>query len=101
VSATPSPLKSVIGLPMLVVPGCDSAAVWPAMVTLPLRGVAAPLAVAVNVTVPLPSTDVVGLVTATHDSALDAVQLHADVVVTLTCITPPATPTACVSGAIV
>src|SRR5206468_222484 len=73
-------------------------AAWPAIVAPPLRGNVPVLACACSVTVPLPSTALVGLVTVNHADPLAAVQLHEDAAVTLVVAMPPLTPTACVSG---
>src|SRR5438094_1858982 len=89
VSATPSPLKSTIELPMLEVPGCVNDADWPAIVAVPVRGAVPVFACAWSVTVPLPRTAPVGLVTVIHVDPLVAVQLQDEDAVTLTVAVSP------------
>src|SRR5262245_33931810 len=93
VSATPSPLKSVIELPMFDVPGCVMLSDRPAIVTVAVRAALPVFACTCSDVVPLPLVGAVGLETVIHGTGLDAVQLHADVVVTPTDSAPPAMPT--------
>jgi hypothetical protein len=98
VSAIPSPLKSVVALPMLDVPGCVSVGDWPATVTAPLRAAVVVFGCTCTVTVPVPTTAAVGLVTDAQANALPAVQLQADGAATLSVVNPPATPTDWLAG---
>src|SRR5437870_13890958 len=66
VSATPSPLKSLIVLPMLDVPGCVNDADWPAIVAVPVRGAVPVFASSCSVTVPFARTALVRFVTLIH-----------------------------------
>jgi len=92
VSATPSPLKSVIELPMFDVPGWVMLSDRPAIVTVAVRAALPVFVCTCKDAVPLPLAGAVGLETVTHGTGLDAVQLHADVVVTPTDTMPPETP---------
>jgi hypothetical protein len=87
-------------------PACRTVNVWPAIVSVPVRGAAGPgpeleFAATLNVTVPLPVPDAPP-VTEIHDAPLAADHVHVPAdAVTVTDPPPPALPTSALVGEIV
>jgi hypothetical protein len=78
-------------------PGCVTVTVCPAIVMVPVRGVAVGLAAAVNATVPFPDP-LAPLVIVIHGTPDVAVQAHPAVAVTVVVPVPPPAGTVMVFG---